>query len=75
MRLELNQNQKDKIIAHLKGELLKTNKELEKVQGCSPLQDGWQTSKFAKKSRKWDELAKKKMAIIEVLYNDWGIEI
>ena len=29
----------------------------------SVLQDGWQTQKFAKKSRKWDILAQRKMEL------------
>ncbi len=41
----------------------KIEKELEKVRGCSPLTDGWQTQKYAKKSRKWDMLAKEKFEL------------
>ena len=52
---------------HLLKKLEKVEKELEKVRGCSPLTDGWQTQKFAKKDRKWDELAKEKMKIIQIL--------
>lgn len=43
------------------------NRRLEKIEkelnNCrtSVLQDGWQTSRFAKKSRKWDILALEKM--------------
>jgi hypothetical protein len=44
----------------LKNKLEKVEKELEKVRGCSPLTDGWQTQRFAKKSRKWDILAQEK---------------
>lgn len=51
--MDLKQN----IITLLK-RLNKIEKELEKVRGASPLSDGWQTQKYAKKSRKWDELAK-----------------
>jgi len=44
--------------------LEKIERKLEKVRGCSPLTHGWQTSKYAKASRSWDELAKEKMLII-----------
>jgi len=44
----------------LKNKLEKVEKELEKVRGCSPLTDGWQTQRYAKKSRKWDILAQEK---------------
>lgn len=48
----------------LKAKLQKLEKELEKVRGCSPLTDGWQTQRYAKKSRKWDMLAQEKMNLI-----------
>lgn len=48
----------------LKSRLEKVEKELEKVRGCSPLTDGWQTQRYAKKSRKWDVLAQERMSII-----------
>ena len=44
----------------LKNKLEKVEKELEKVRGCSPFTDGWQTQRYAKKSRKWDILAQEK---------------
>jgi predicted secreted hydrolase len=44
--------------------LNKIEKELEKVRGASPLSDGWQTQRLAKKQRKWDELAKEKINIL-----------
>jgi predicted secreted hydrolase len=47
--------------------LSKIEKELEKVRGASPLSDGWQTQKLAKKQRKWDELSKEKFEIINKL--------
>ena len=53
------------MIDNLKKRLEKVEKELEKVRGCSPLTDGWQTQKFAKKSRKWDVLAQEKKLIIQ----------
>lgn len=48
----------------LKSKLEKVEKELEKVRGCSPLTDGWQTQRYAKKSRKWDVLAQERMSLI-----------
>lgn len=48
----------------LKSKLEKVEKELEKVRGCNPLTDGWQTQKYAKKSRKWDMLAQERMNLI-----------
>ena len=48
----------------LKAKLQKVEKELEKVRGCSPLTDGWQTQRYAKKSRKWDVLAQERMKLI-----------
>ena len=48
----------------LKSKLQKVEKELEKVRGCSPLTDGWQTQRYAKKSRKWDILAQERMKLI-----------
>lgn len=48
----------------LKAKLEKVEKELEKVRGCSPLTDGWQTQRYAKKSRKWDVLAQERMKLI-----------
>tara|TARA_R110000744_G_scaffold365698_2_gene474578 strand:+ start:460 stop:723 length:264 start_codon:yes stop_codon:yes gene_type:complete len=42
--------------------LKKIEKELDKVR-TSSFVDGWQTSKHAKKSRKWDELAKEKFKL------------
>lgn len=49
----------------LKNNLEKVEKELEKVRGCSPLTDGWQTQRYSKKSRKWDVLAQEKMRLIQ----------
>ena len=52
----------DKLIRRLK----KIEKELDKVRSSSFI-DGWQTSKHARKSKKWDELAKEKFEIIKTL--------
>lgn len=47
----------------LRLELEKVEKQLDKCR-TSAIQDGWQTSKYAKKSRKWDFYAQRKMDII-----------
>jgi hypothetical protein len=47
----------------LKKKLLRIEKELDKCR-TSVLQDGWQTQRFAKKSRKWDYYAQEKMKLI-----------
>lgn len=49
----------------LENKLQKLEKELEKVRGCSPFTDGWQTQRFAKKSRKWDILAQERMHLLK----------
>lgn len=49
----------------LKNKLKKVEKELQKVRGCSTLTDGWQTQRYAKKSRKWDILAQERMKLIQ----------
>lgn len=54
----------------LKNKLSKIEKELDKCR-TSSLQDGWQTSKHSKKSRKWDYYAQEKMKIINQL-NELG---
>ncbi len=51
-------------IEFLLKKLDKIEKELEKVRGASPLSDGWQTQKLAKKQRKWDELGKEKLQVL-----------
>lgn len=50
-------------LQQLKSRLLKIEKELSTCR-TSVLQDGWQTQRFAKKARKWDILAQRKMEII-----------
>lgn len=50
-------------LQQLKSRLLKIEEELSTCR-TSVLQDGWQTQRFAKKSRKWDILAQRKMEII-----------
>ena len=53
----------------LQKRLNKIEKELEKVRGASPLSDGWQTQRLAKKQRKWDELSKEKFELTIKLIN------
>lgn len=55
---------KEQELQKLNTKLQKVEKELEKVRGCSPITDGWQTQRYAKKSRKWDILAQEKMKLI-----------
>ena len=50
----------------LQKRLEKIEKELNKNR-TSVIQDGWQTQRHAKKSRKWDFLAIEKMEIIQKL--------
>lgn len=59
-------------IQQLKSRLLKIEQELDTCR-TSALQDGWQTQRHAKKSRKWDILAQRKMELlqkIEEIEND-----
>lgn len=51
-------------LQQLKSRLVKIEKELDTCR-TSVLQDGWQTQRHAKKSRKWDILAKRKMQLIQ----------
>jgi allantoicase len=50
-------------LQQLKSMLLKIENELSTCR-TSVLQDGWQTQRHAKKARKWDVLAQRKMEII-----------
>lgn len=50
-------------LRQLKSRLLKIENELSTCR-TSVLQDGWQTQRHAKNSRKWDILAKRKMEIL-----------
>lgn len=54
-------------LQQLKLRLLKIEQELSTCR-TSALQDGWQTQKHAKKSRKWDILAQRKMEILKIIY-------
>lgn len=55
-------------IKQLLKKLSKVEKELEKVRGVSPLSDGWQTQKLAKKQRKWDYYAKIKIELLNKIF-------
>jgi len=48
----------------LKSQLDRVEKALDKNR-TSVMQDGWQTQKFARKSRNWDYYAQLKMKIIQ----------
>lgn len=50
----------------LQKRLEKIEKELDKNR-TSVIQDGWQTQRHAKKSRKWDFLAQEKIEIIKLI--------
>ena len=51
-------------LQQLKSRLLKIESELSSCR-TSVLQDGWQTQRHAKKARKWDILAQRKMELIQ----------
>ena len=53
-------------IQKIKNKLQRIESELDKCR-TSTLQDGWQTSKHAKKSRKWDFYAQEKMNLLNQL--------
>ena len=53
-------------IQKIKNKLQRIESELDKCR-TSTMQDGWQTSKHAKKSRKWDFYAQEKMNLINEL--------
>ena len=46
--------------------LAKVEKELDKCR-TSTIQDGWQTQRFARKSRKWDFYEREKMRLLQLL--------
>ena len=48
----------------LKSQLTRVEKALDKNR-ASTIQDGWQTQKFAKKSRNWDYYAQLKMKLLQ----------
>lgn len=49
----------------LQNKLLKIEGELEKVRSYNVFDDGWQTQRFAKKSRKYDMLALEKFELLK----------
>jgi hypothetical protein len=50
----------------LKSRLARIEKQLDKNR-TSTMQDGWQTQKFARKSRNWDFYARQKMIIRDMI--------
>ena len=56
-------------IKKLQLRLSKIEKELDTCR-TSVMQDGWQTQRFAKKSRKWDILAQRKMQLIQQIEDE-----
>jgi len=64
----------ESMLKKLQNKLSKIETELSKCRG-SVLQDGWQTQRFAKKQRKWDELAKEKFEILKQIENMKSNEI
>ena len=56
----------------LRKKLAKIEAELDKCR-TSVIDDGWQTQRFAKKSRKWDILAQEKMELMGLI-EDLAIE-
>ena len=58
--------EQNKQIQKIKTKLQRIESELDKCR-TSTMQDGWQTSKHAKKSRKWDFYAQEKMNLLNQL--------
>jgi hypothetical protein len=58
--------EQDNQIQKIKNKLQRIESELDKCR-TSTMQDGWQTSKHAKKSRKWDFYAQEKMNLLNQL--------
>ncbi len=56
-------------LLQLKSRLLKIENELSTCR-TSVMQDGWQTQRHAKKSRKWDVLAQRKMELIQQIEDE-----
>ncbi|WP_294267678.1 hypothetical protein [uncultured Chryseobacterium sp.] len=71
----LNKEQKEKVKINLLSKLDEINKELDNIRNCSALTEGFGTMRLAKKQRKAEELSKQKFAIIQILFDDFGIEI
>lgn len=61
------------ILNKLREQLAKVERELDKCR-TSTMQDGWQTQRFAKKSRKWDVLAQRKMQLIQMIEDEGNAE-
>ena len=58
--------EENKEIQRIKKALQRIETELDKCR-TSTMKDGWQTSKHAKKSRKWDFYAHEKMSLLNHL--------
>ena len=58
--------EQNKEIQRIKKALQRIENELNKCR-TSTIQDGWQTQRYAKKSRKWDYYAQEKMSLLEQL--------
>jgi hypothetical protein len=58
--------EQDNQIQKIKNKLQRIESELDKCR-TSTMQDGWQTSNHAKKSRKWDFYAQEKMSLLNQL--------
>lgn len=56
-------------LLQLKSRLLKIENELSTCR-TSVMQDGWQTQRHAKKARKWDILAQRKMELIQQIEDE-----
>lgn len=62
----MEENKENKEIQRIKKALQRIENELNKCR-TSTMQDGWQTSKHAQKSRKWDFYAQEKMSLLNQL--------
>jgi allantoicase len=61
-------------LSKLTSKLEKVEKELSKCR-TSTIEDGWQTQRHAKKSRKWDILAQEKMKLLQEIEDFKDYEI
>ena len=56
-------------LERLKKQLDRVEKQLDKCR-TSTMQDGWQTQRFAKKSRKWDYYAQAKIRLLGLIEDE-----
>ena len=61
-------------LQRLKNKLEKVEATLNKCR-TSTIQDGWQTQRFAKKSRKWDYYAQEKMKLKQQIEDEEAKEV